>query len=104
MRPAYMTATVSAISAATPRSWVTKIIPMPSSRRRAAHAGMPAQGLADLLADGIDRVERRHRLLEDHRDQAAAQRAQLARRHGQHIRAADPHIALDPRLARQEPQ
>jgi hypothetical protein len=27
-----MTAIVSAISAATPRSWVTKIIPIPSSR------------------------------------------------------------------------
>ena len=32
IRPAYMTAIRSAISDATPRSWVTKIVPMPSSR------------------------------------------------------------------------
>src|SRR5690242_18634242 len=36
MRPAYMTAIVSAISAAIPRSCVTNIIPMPSSRAERA--------------------------------------------------------------------
>ncbi|MCM3755429.1 hypothetical protein M3665_26265, partial [Bacillus licheniformis] len=34
--------------------------------------------LADLRADRIQRVERRHRLLEDHRDVRAAQPAHLA--------------------------
>ena len=33
---------------------------------------MDAHGLGDLLADGIDRVEARHRLLEDHGDVVAA--------------------------------
>ena len=33
---------------------------------------VPADGFDDLLADGIDRVEGSRRLLEDHRDAAAA--------------------------------
>ena len=33
---------------------------------------MQADGLADLVADRVDRVERGHRLLEDHRDVVAA--------------------------------
>ena len=35
-------------------------------------------GLGDLLADRVDRVQRGHRLLEDHRDLVAADRAHLA--------------------------
>ena len=140
-RPAYITAMRSAISAATPRSWVTKIVPMPSSccsrrsristwictvassavvgssasSRRgpqderdgdhralaqaarelvrvgvhpalggrdlhqiqqldgagapglAAAALVPADRFHQVLADRVDRVERGHRLLEDHR-------------------------------------
>jgi hypothetical protein len=37
-----------------------------------------AQRLGDLVADGVQRVQRRHRLLEDHADAVAAQRAQAA--------------------------
>jgi hypothetical protein len=37
------------------------------------------QGFRDLVADGEDGVERRHRLLEDHRDSVAAQLSQGAR-------------------------
>src|SRR5688572_17091846 len=33
---------------------------------------MQAKGLGDLLADCIDRIERRHRVLKDHRDVIAA--------------------------------
>ena len=41
--------------------------------------------------------------LKDHRDEASAQLAQLACRHGQNIFAANPHFAVDPRLTRQQP-
>ena len=37
---------------------------------------VPHDRLGDLLADREDRVERRHRLLEDHRDLGAAHLAQ----------------------------
>ena len=37
---------------------------------------MQAQRLGDLAADGVQRVQRRHRLLEHHADAVAAQRAQ----------------------------
>ena len=39
----------------------------------AVGAGVPANALGDLLADRLDRVERRHRLLENHADVVAAQ-------------------------------
>jgi hypothetical protein len=41
---------------------------------------MLAQRFANLEADAEYRIERAHRLLEDHRDLGAAQGAQLARR------------------------
>ena len=44
--------------------------------------------LADLIADGEHRVERRHRLLEDHRDPVAADRAHLGGRQREQILAA----------------
>ena len=37
--------------------------------------GVPADALGDLLADRLQRVQRRHRLLENHADIVAAQRA-----------------------------
>jgi hypothetical protein len=37
------------------------------------------QHLAQLIADGKERIEGRHRILQDHRDLAAAQLPQLAR-------------------------
>ena len=48
----------------------------------AAHPVVQVEDFADLLADGIDRVQRAHRLLEDHRDVVAAQLAHLAGRTG----------------------
>ena len=41
-------------------------------RSLAVHVAVEDQGLGDLLADGHHRVERRHRLLKDHRDLVAA--------------------------------
>ncbi len=43
-----------------------------SPRRALAHALMQAQHLADLLLDRVQRIERGHRLLEDHGDLVAA--------------------------------
>ena len=43
------------------------------------------QDLSNLIADGKQRIERRHRLLEDHRDLAAAQRLQLTLRQGHQV-------------------
>jgi hypothetical protein len=43
----------------------------------AAGLGVPAYAFGNLFADGLDRIERRHRLLEHHADVVAAQRAHL---------------------------
>ena len=48
------------------------------ARLRAGQAAMAHQHLDDLLADGVARIERGHRLLEDHREPVAAQVAQRA--------------------------
>src|SRR5260370_31366063 len=48
---------------------------------------MDAQRFADLVGNRQNRIERRHWILEDHRDFPAADRAKLARRHRQHILA-----------------
>ena len=72
----------------------------PRPRRLATAAGVPAYGLTDLLADRVDWVERGHRLLKDHRNQPAAQVAQLVSPHRQHVTAIDPDPALDVRLPR----
>src|SRR5881397_2872257 len=52
-----------------------------STRRSAPRQPLVgAQLLLDLPADGVDRRQRRHRILEDHRDLAAADVAHLAAR------------------------
>jgi hypothetical protein len=45
------------------------------ARGARVHAAMQPQGLGDLPADAVQRIERRHRLLKDHADAVAAQRA-----------------------------
>ena len=55
---------------------------------------MQPQHLLDLEADGEHRVERRHRLLEDHRDVRAAHALQLARRQAREIAPAVHDLAL----------
>ena len=59
------------------RSWRAARSPAPRAWARPS-AACRAQHLADLRADRVQRIERGHRLLEDHRDLAAADRAQLA--------------------------
>ncbi len=44
----------------------------PGGPLRLRHAGVNVEHLADLVADGAQRIERRHRLLEDHGDACAA--------------------------------
>ena len=56
-------------------------------------AGVPANALGDLLADRLQRVERRHRLLEDHADVVAAQRAHLLLRGGEDFDAVEVYPA-----------
>ena len=63
---------------------------------------MGVQALADLLADGEHGIERRHRLLEDHGDLAAADRVQLVLRQLQQVDAAPPHLAGEPQRRPQE--
>src|SRR5262245_20844238 len=48
------------------------------SRHRSADAGVQREDLADLRLDGVERIERGHRLLEDDRDVVAADFAHLA--------------------------
>ena len=73
----------------------------PRLRRKPA---MLAQHLRDLEADAEHRVERAHRLLEDHRDLGAAQRAQLARRTLQQVLALENDPAARARIPRQQAQ
>ena len=56
------------------------------ARRRAGKPLMQQQYLADLLLDRVQRIERRHRLLEDDGDVVAAHLADLVLRHRQQFR------------------
>jgi hypothetical protein len=51
--------------------------------------------LGDLVTDGVDRIERQHRLLEDHRHDAAAQVFQLDIVHRNDVLVADADGAGD---------
>ena len=55
--------------------------------------GVGLQHLVDLQAAGHDRIERRHRLLEDHRHARAAQFAQPRLAGGQHVLALEQDLA-----------
>ena len=50
--------------------------------------------LADLVADGEHRVQRRHRVLEDARDVAPAQRLQLGERGGEQVAAHERDVPM----------
>src|SRR2546423_271530 len=71
-RPPYMTKTSSENSATTPRSCVIRI-----------------------TADPVDRVQRRHRVLENHRDLVPAHVPQLRLRHRQQVPPLVEHLALE---------
>ncbi len=69
------------------------------ARGRAAEAAMDHERLHDLIAAGEDRIERGHRLLEDHADVVAARGAHLALRGGGEIAPAEQNAARgDPDL------
>ena len=57
------------------------------------HPQMDEQRLLDLLADLHDRIERGHRLLEDHGNVAAAYLAHLLVRKGKQVTALEQHAA-----------
>ena len=63
------------------------------ARRDAGRAAMPNQHFDNLLADRIGRIERGHRLLEDHGEAIAAQIAQLAIGQRQQIDAVEANGA-----------
>ena len=54
-----------------------------------AHRLVLLEHLADLVADRVERVQRRHRLLKDHRDVGAADSAHLALRLLQQLGAVE---------------
>ena len=68
--------------------------PRPPTRRSCC-----ADRLGDLPADRVDRVQRRHRVLEDHRDLLAAHAAHLALRQRHQVAAAVVDRALEERVA-----
>src|SRR5205814_5988469 len=57
-----------------------------------------ADRLADLRPDLVDRVQRRHRVLEDHRDLGAADVAEAALRLRDQVLALVEHLALEARI------
>src|SRR6266567_7540437 len=61
----------------------------------AAEPLMQPQGLGDLAADGEDRIEARHRLLEDHADIVAADLAHGALAELEQVSALEPYRARD---------
>ena len=75
---------------------MTSLNPVLTIGRQIAETLMDHQRLADLTADRQHRVEARHRLLEDHRDVVAADRAHLAIGQLQQILAREADGASDP--------
>ena len=59
---------------------------------------MRPDGLHELRPDAVERVQRRERVLEDHRDLLAADPAQLLLAHAQEIAAVEQHLAAERRV------
>ena len=76
----------------------------PPMRGLARQALVQAQRLDDLRAHGMHRIERGHRFLEDHRDLAAPDRAQLRQRQAHQVLPAKTDFPGDPCLRRQQAQ
>src|SRR5262249_54022155 len=60
-----------------------------------AHSQVLGQGFGDLPADGEHRVERGHRLLEDHRDLLAADPAHLFLARPKQVHAVEDDLSAD---------
>ena len=58
-----------------------------------ARAAVDDERLRDLIADGEDRIERRHRLLKDERDLGAANLAHVPFRQRQQVAVLEPYAA-----------
>ena len=67
----------------------------PLARAAPGAAAMAQNGLDDLVADGEARVERRHRLLKNHRQPVAAEVAQGLVGHVEQIETIEPDRARD---------
>jgi hypothetical protein len=77
-------------------SWTT------GARGGGVQALVQAQRFADLTADGVQRVQRRHRFLEHHRDAVAAQRAPVVVGQADQLAAVEPDGARHARALRQQ--
>ncbi len=81
-------------------------VPSSSIARRAGRVAADAlvdeNGLGDLVAHGVDGRQRRERVLEDHRDPAAADRRQIAVGPAEQLLAVEPDRARDARRGRQQ--
>ena len=62
-------------------------------RRAARQLHVPAQGFADLVADGENRVQRGHRVLEDHADLATPQLLEFRLAHGEQVAPLEERAA-----------
>ncbi len=62
---------------------------------RSAQPGMQLDRLDDLVADRVDGIERGHRLPEDHRNVAAAQRMELLGKHFQDFLPVEKNFAAE---------
>ena len=72
------------------------------ARLRGRKTLVPAQRLGDLAADGVHRIERRHRLLKDHADAVAAQLAVVGLGQADQFLPVEPDAAADHGALRQE--
>jgi len=68
-----------------------------------AQPAVPADRLHELAADGVERVQRGHRLLEDHADPAAADPVELGLAQRQQVAAAIVHRAAGLAVGSQQP-
>ena len=68
------------------------------AREVARHVLVRADRLHDLMTHLEEGMERRERVLEDHRDAGAADSAQVLRRHGQEILSVEHDAARDGRV------
>jgi hypothetical protein len=65
-------------------------------------APVPHHGLGDLIADGVDGVERQHRLLEDHGGDTATDLLEPGLVERQHVLAGERYGSFDPSTARRQ--
>jgi hypothetical protein len=68
----------------------------PPFRRPLVDRLMRPDRLDDLIADPVDRVQRRHRILEDHPDLVAAEILHLRVRHLQQVATLVDHLSFEP--------